>query len=612
MNGASVSRHEHRLHYGATLLGDGRARFRIWAPSQPALQLEIDGRAPLPMQRQEDGCFELTVACAAGARYRFRLDDGLAVPDPAARAQADDVHGYSLLTDPQTYAWRQTAWRGRPWHETVLYELHVGACGGFDGVRARLPALAALGITAVELMPLNEFPGRHNWGYDSVLPYAPDRAYGEPDALKRLIDEAHRLGLMIFVDVVYNHFGPDGNYLHAYAPTFFRDDITTPWGAAIDFRRPEVRRYFIDNALYWLHEFRVDGLRFDAVHAITDEDFLDELALKLRDSIEPGRHVHLVLENEHNDARLLDGGERGADGARYDAQWNDDGHNALHVLLTGEHEGYYAAYADTPAQHLARVLGEGFCYQGEPMPTLHGRPRGTPSAALPPTAFVLFQQNHDQVGNRAFGERLSLLADADALRVSTMMVLLSPQIPLLFFGEEWGSRAPFLFFTDHGAQLAQLVRDGRRKEFAKFAAFSDPARRAQIPDPNDPQTFQRSIPDDEHGPAAEAMRAYYRQLLTLRRTQLMPRLRGARALEAAAVGSHALRARWQLGDGATLTMALNFGAEAQALPGAALPAQRLLFETQAGVAASAQQGRLPAGAGCVWLDPPGARASGTP
>lgn len=601
MSAAPPSRHEHRLHYGATLLGDGRARFRIWAPSQRALQLEIDGRAAQPMQRHDDGCFELTVASGAGTRYRFRLDDGLTVPDPASRAQADDVHGYSLLTDPQTYRWQQTAWRGRPWHETVLYELHVGACAGFDGVRARLPALASLGVTAVELMPLNEFPGRRNWGYDGVLPYAPDRAYGEPDALKRLIDEAHRLGLMIFVDVVYNHFGPDGNYLHAYAPGFFRDDIQTPWGAAIDFRRAEVRRYFIDNALYWLHEFRADGLRLDAVHAICDEDFLDELAQKVRDSVEPGRHVHLVLENEHNDARLLDGGERG-DAARYDAQWNDDGHNALHVLLTGEHEGYYAAYADAPARHLARVLGEGFAWQGEPMPTLDGRPRGTPSAALPPTAFVLFQQNHDQVGNRAFGERLSMLAGAEALRVSTMMLLLAPQIPLLFFGEEWGSRAPFLFFTDHNAELAPLVRDGRRKEFAKFAAFSDPARRAQIPDPNDPQTFQRSIPDDGHGAAADAMRAFYRQLLALRRTQLMPRLRGARSLGAKTLGSHALQACWQLGDGAPLTMALNFGTAAVSFD--ALPAQRLLFETRAGVADAAQHGELPARGGCVWLDPP--------
>ena len=273
-----------------------------------------------------------------GARYRYRLADGLAVPDPASRAQGRDVHDPSLVVDPRAYRWRHPDWRGRKWPETVLYELHAGSLGGFAGVAARLPDLAGLGITAVELMPVNDFPGQRNWGYDGVLPFAPDAAYGAPDELKALVDAAHGLGLMIFLDVVYNHFGPDGNYLAAYAPGFFRTDIATPWGAAIDFRRPEVRRFFIENALYWLMEYRFDGLRFDAVHAIAAPDWLDEMAAEVRATVEPGRHVHLVLEHDGNVADHLRQG--------FDAQWNDDAHHVLHVLLTGEADGYYADYAE--------------------------------------------------------------------------------------------------------------------------------------------------------------------------------------------------------------------------------------------------------------------------
>jgi maltooligosyltrehalose trehalohydrolase len=574
--------------FGAHLLAGGRAVFRLWAPGQPRVQLAL-GDTVLPMQARDGGWHELVTATAAGARYQFVLGDGHRVPDPAARSQPDGVHGASELVDAHAYRWRHADWRGRPWTETVLYEVHAGLCGGFAGVAARLPHLADLGVTAVELMPVAAFAGHRNWGYDGVLPYAPATAYGRPDDLKALVDQAHGLGLMVFLDVVYNHFGPDGNYLHAYAPQFFRDDVQTPWGAAIDFRRREVCRFFIENALYWLRDYRIDGLRLDAVHAITERAFLEELAATVRETLAreaPGRHVHLVLENEHNDAELLAGG--------FDAQWNDDFHNALHVLLTGEHEGYYAAYRDDAAGKLARVLGEGFAWQGEAMPD--GHRRGTPSGALPPTAFVSFLQNHDQVGNRALGERLARLADPAALRAATALLLLAPQVPLLFMGEDWGSRAPFLFFTDFDGPLAEAVREGRRREFARFRAFADPAARAQIPDPNDPATFQRSRSEFT---AETAGFAECRALLRLRRERITPHLPGAQALGASPLSSHAVQAAWRLGNGATLTLAVNLGSEPARL--AKIPGT-LVHATLTALAEAAKLGTLPPRCLGAWLE----------
>jgi maltooligosyltrehalose trehalohydrolase len=578
------------LPFGATLIGAGRTRFRLWAPAQRAMTIDVEDLGPVPMTRSDDGWFTGETNSGAGTRYRYRLDDGRLVPDPASRAQMNDVHGPSLVVDPTAYRWRNAEWRGRPWHETVIYELHVGVLGGFRGVERELPRLAALGITAVELMPVAAFPGRRNWGYDGVLPFAPAAAYGTPDELKSLIDAAHGHGLMVFLDVVDNHFGPDGNYLGIYAPQMFRDDVATPWGRAIDFRRPEVRRFFTENALYWLIEFRLDGLRFDAVHAIAAPDWLDEMAAEVRATIEPGRHVHLVLEHDGNVASHL---------ARdFDAQWNDDGHHALHVLLTGERDGYYADYADDPAGRLARVLAEGFAYQGEPSRYRGGKPRGTRSGHLPPTAFVLFLQNHDQIGNRALGERLTKLAEPAALEAAIALQLLCPHIPLLFMGEEMASRSPFLFFTDHNEQLAAAVREGRQREFASFAGF--PARQGgTLPDPNAIETFERSIPqpDPERGQAREEL---YRKLLAVRRTELMPRLPGARALDAKAIGPDAILARWRMNDGALLTLAANLGEAAASL---SAPAGRVLFESAAGAAKSLQGGSLARRVTVALLEP---------
>jgi malto-oligosyltrehalose trehalohydrolase len=580
------------LPFGATLVAPDRTRFRLWAPACQAVAVEIDRQA-VAMARSADGWFEAEARCGAGTRYRYRLDDGLAVPDPASRAQAVDVHDASLVVDPRAYRWQHAGWRGRKWQETVLYELHVGALGGFAGVQSILPGLAELGVTAVELMPINDFPGQRNWGYDGVLPFAPDRAYGTPDELKALVDAAHGSGLMIFLDVVYNHFGPDGNYLARYAPGFFRHDIATPWGAAIDFRRPVVRRFFTENALYWLMEYRFDGLRFDAVHAIAESDWLDEMAAEVRATVEPGRHVHLVLEHDGNAAEHLR--------RQFDAQWNDDAHHVLHVLLTGERDGYYADYADRPADKLARGLAEGFIYQGEPSAYRKGRRRGSTSADLPPTAFVLFLQNHDQIGNRPFGDRLVDKVDPTTLEAAIALQLLCPQIPLIFMGEEAASRSPFLYFTDHHGELGKAVCEGRRREFASFAGFQAGETAQAIADPNLPQTFESSRPAADGGRGAER-RALYKKLLALRTAILMPHLAGARAIAARSVGPAAVMARWRLEDGAVLSLFSNLGRDPCPIE---QPAGDLLFESRAGVGEEARRHQLQGPATAAFLEAPG-------
>ncbi|WP_395014699.1 malto-oligosyltrehalose trehalohydrolase [Dongia sp.] len=546
------------LSHGATLIAPNRTRFQFWAPDIASIGLEIGDEAARLMRAEEGGWHRLEVDCGAGTRYRYRISPDLAVPDPASRAQADDVHGPSVVVDPAAYAWRNTQWRGRSWHEAVLYELHPGALGGFRGVMGQLPRLQALGITAVELMPIADFFGRHNWGYDGVLHFAPDAAYGTPEELKALVDRAHDLGLMMFQDVVYNHFGPEGNYLHAYASAFFRDDVQTPWGAAIDFKNPVVRRFFVENALYWLEEYRFDGLRLDAVHAIPDRDWLLELAETVQEAI-TDRQVHLVLENDDNDAPLLE--------QAFTAQWNDDAHHAAHVLITGETGGYYSDYAENPAAALARCLGEGFAFQGEASAYRDGARRGRPSAHLSPDRFVFFLQNHDQVGNRAMGDRLAAIADPDALKVGMALLLLSPQIPLLFMGEELGAREPFLFFTDYAGELAEAVKRGRRKEFGKFPEFATEEAQRRIPDPNRPETFRQSCPSLVAEDAwSRGWQDYVQRLIALRQEALVARFNGARSDGAQALTPRALQARWILGDGTRLTLSANFGPEPISLP----------------------------------------------
>jgi maltooligosyltrehalose trehalohydrolase len=434
----------------------------------------------------------------------------------------------------------------------------------------------------VELMPLADFPGRRNWGYDGVLPFAPDSAYGAPDDLKRFVDGAHRRGLMVLLDVVYNHFGPEGNYLHLYAPQFFTDRHATPWGAAIDFDGPAsraVRDFYVHNALYWVEEFRFDGLRLDAVHSIADdsgEHIVEEIARALRRHA-GGRHLHLVLENDRNEARYLARDARGR-AVLADAQWNDDLHHALHVLLTGETDGYYADYGSRPLELLGRCLAEGFAFQGEPSPFRGGERRGEASAALPPSAFVIYTQTHDQIGNRAFGERLAALADGEALRQALALVLLAPAVPMLFMGEEWGARSPFLFFCDFGPELAAAVTRGRREEFSRFARFGHAAQ-AAIPDPNDERTFRASkLPWQQRDDAPHAAwHAFVAGLLATRVAHIVPHLGGSARGGRHRVDGQLLQVDWTLADGARLHAVANFGsAIGRALPaGTPLHLQRV-------------------------------------
>jgi malto-oligosyltrehalose trehalohydrolase len=525
------------MPFGAELRSDGSVRFRLWAPSHPAVSIEVSGAGkPIPMERLPEGWHEaVTREASAGSLYRFILPDGLRVPDPASRHQPQDVHGPSMVVDPASYAWHDADWRGRPWEDSVIYELHLGAFtpeGTFRAAIGKLDHLVALGVTAIQIMPVAEFPGGRNWGYDGVLPYAPDASYGHPDDMKALVDAAHARGLMVILDVVYNHFGPEGNYLHAISPAFFTDRHNTPWGAAIDLTGPAsgpVRDFMIHNALYWIEEFNLDGLRLDAVHAILDDGpvhLLDELAQRVRAGV-PDRPVHLILENEENEASRL---VRRGDGQprAYTAQWNDDVHHVLHVAATGEGSGYYADYhGDTPK--LARALAEGFAFQGEHMP-YRGHARGEPSAALPPPAFIAFIQNHDQVGNRAFGDRLDALAPPEAVRAVAAAYLLLPQIPMLFMGEEWAATQPFPFFCDFGPDLADAVRNGRREEFARFPEFQDPAMRERIPDPMSEATFAAAKlrwEDAASGRHAERL-GWYRRILATRHAEIVPRLAAIR------------------------------------------------------------------------------------
>ncbi|WP_095184659.1 malto-oligosyltrehalose trehalohydrolase [Pseudomonas sp. Irchel 3H9] len=568
--------------HGAIMLDAQHTRFALWAPDAFYVSVELEDGKSVAMLPQAEGWFEVEIKCPAGTRYRYNIDGEKDVPDPASRAQACDVHGWSRVVDPLAYKWRHSQWQGRPWHEAVIYELHVGAMGGYAGVEKHLPRLAELGVTAIELMPLAQFPGERNWGYDGVLPYAPHSSYGTPEQLKHLIDSAHEHGLAVILDVVYNHFGPDGNYLGQYAQGFFREDVHTPWGAGIDFERREVRHFFLDNALMWLMEYRFDGLRLDAVHAIDNPGFLQQLAQRVRQQVDTGRHVWLVLENEFNQASLLE--------HDFDAQWNDDGHNALHVLLTGETDAYYSDFAADTTAKLARCLGEGFIYQGET--TRHGHTRGEPSAHLPPSAFVLFLQNHDQIGNRALGERLHQLCSPQALKAATTLLLLSPMIPLMFMGDEVNAKEPFLFFTDHHGDLAEAVREGRRNEFADFAAFQDPERRERIPDPNALPTFQQSNPTFTDSEQAQ----FYRQLLSLRHRHLVPHLPGSVALGAQVLADGAVTARWRLGNGSLLQIDLNLSATPVNHPAP----EHLLFATPA-----EQGAQLPPYSARVSLSPVG-------
>ncbi|PZQ68524.1 MAG: malto-oligosyltrehalose trehalohydrolase [Variovorax paradoxus] len=602
--------HGSAMRFGPTVLDGGGVRFSLWAPGIDVLDgVRLERRLPggddearwdvQPMEPRSGGWYELEVPDALpGELYRFVLPDGLRVPDPASRANPEDVHGPSEIVDAAAYAWRDAAWRGRPWSEAVIYELHVGTFtpeGTFDAARRRLPELAALGITAVELMPVADFPGRRNWGYDGVLLFAPDSVYGRPDELRAFVDEAHALGLMVLLDVVYNHFGPEGNYLHAYCPAFFNPAHKTPWGAAINFDgdgREAVRAFFIHNALYWIEEFHFDGLRLDAVHAIRDdseEHIVAAICRALREGPGRDRAVHVVLENDLNQARFLGRDPQGiAEIAT--AQWNDDLHHAAHVLLTGETDGYYLDFAEAPAEQFGRALAQGFLYTGQASAFRGGERRGEDPSGLPHGAFVSFLQTHDQVGNRAFGDRIDALADAARVQAARAAVLLSPHAPMLFMGEEFAASSPFLYFCDFGPELAEAVSRGRREEFGRFAAFENGTALAQIPDPNAQSTFEASrLNADEarRGVHARALEDT-RTVLAVRAREIAPRLPSRPGSGLWHTDGQVLYLQWVLeGDrtAARLQMVLNLGTRPAH---AAAPPGRTLYER----ACTAQDGGL--------------------
>ena len=552
--------------------------FRFWAPLHDRIQLKIEGRDVADMEQRDHGWHELTVeGVGAAARYSFILPDGLAVPDPASRYQPHDVHGPSEVVDLSAYSWKQTDWKGRPVEELVLYELHIGAFtpeGTFLAAIEKLDHLKGLGVTAIQIMPVADFPGDYGWGYDGVLPYAPDSSYGRPEDLMALVDAAHERGICVFLDVVYNHFGPDGNYLPVYAP-LFTDRHKTPWGNGINYdgnSAGPIREFAIQNAVYWVTQFRVDGLRLDAVHAIRDdswEHLLDELARRVREAA-GDRHVHLVVENEDNNSDLLRRDPSGKP-LLYTAQWNDDIHHVLHRAATGEDFGYYADY-EGGAEVIGKALAEGFIFQGEMMP-YRGETRGKPTLDLPPTAFISFIQNHDQIGNRALGDRMVTAQPAERLRAIAAVYLLAPQLPMLFMGEEWGAPEPFPYFCDFDEELNEKVRKGRREELSRLPGFDA----EDLQDPTARETFESAKLDwaATREVSGENWLSFYRQLLTIRRDSIVPLLAHAKGPGCYAASGEGLVVEWQLGP-KVLQLLANLSGEEVALPQAAEAPEELL------------------------------------
>ena len=543
-------------------------RFRVWAPTHEHVEVlvERDGDSPSvhSLARLPDGSFTgVFDDVRTGDRYWYRLDRRGPFPDPASRCQPDGVHGPSLVVDPAAFPWSSQPWTGIGLRDLVIYELHVGTFtpeGTFAGVLERLPYLVDLGITAIELMPIADFAGSRNWGYDGVALFAPARCYGTPDDLRRLVDAAHCAGLAVLLDVVYNHFGPDGAYASLFSPYYFSDRHHSPWGAGINLDGPHadaVRAFFTENALHWLHEYRIDGLRLDATHAIVDESadhFLHELTRRIRASI-ADRHVLVIAEDSRNLATIITPPERGGWGL--DAVWADDFHHQVRRLAAGDVDGYFQDFSGSTTD-LATTLRQGWFYCGQ-YSAHKGAPRGSDPSALPLERFVICLQNHDQVGNRAFGERLHHQVDLAVYRALVTLLLTAPETPLLFMGQEWAATTPFLYFTDHEPELGKLVTEGRRREFQWFSAFTDPGLRERIPDPQAATTCDASRlrwPEIEHEPHA-SVRRLYRELLRLRRTDAVIQARDGGHYDAAPAGDAALVVSRTVGSGDTLLVAVQ-------------------------------------------------------
>jgi maltooligosyltrehalose trehalohydrolase len=510
-----------RAPLGANPRADGACEFLVWAPNRQKVAVHLFGSRDrfIPMTRNDCGYHQVLVSdVEPHSRYVYQLDGSKEYADPASRFQPDGVHGPSEIVDLTAFQWTDANWRAPSLEESIFYELHVGTYsekGSLDGVMAHLAELSDLGITTIELMPVAQFPGSHNWGYDGVYPFAVQNSYGGPLALQRFVNAAHAHGLAVALDVVYNHLGPEGNYLAQFGP-YFTDRYETPWGEAINFDGPQsspIRQFFIENAIFWFEQYHVDALRLDAIHSIYDFSAFHILA-ELENQVwlagkRLGRELSLIAESNLNDARVLLPAEKGGYGLP--AQWSDDFHHSLHALLTGEANGYYADFGNV--RHLATVLREGWFYDGQ-YSRYYRRRHGNSARGIPHSHFVVCSQNHDQVGNRASGDRLGTLVNFEAQKLAAGMTLLSPFVPLLFMGEEYGESSPFLYFTSHGDKdLVEAVRRGRREEFSNFGWENE------IPDPQDETTFansrlQHHVRDtDPH----RALRIFYQELIRFRR-----------------------------------------------------------------------------------------------
>lgn len=536
----------HEKFWGTRSEGAAGWTFSIWAPEADTVSVMLKGDS-YAMLGDAEGHWSLTLGAEAGQHYWFVID-GTAYPDPASRMQSEGVHGASVLC-PQPS--RPNHWAGRDWAEAVVFEMHLGTFtpeGTLRRATEKLQDLADAGFTFIELMPIAQFHGRFGWGYDGVLPYALHDAYGSYEDLTDFINRAHELDMGVLLDVVYNHFGPEGAYLHAYCPQFFHADKSSTWGASIDFSRPEVRAYFLRNAEMWIVQHGFDGLRLDAVHAIGDDSsphFVTELTNHLK-SLKLGRPVHIIAEDERNLPDLREAG--------VDAAWNDDYHHAVHCLLTDEDEGYYEAFAADPMADLCQALRGGQVEEGQPRAG-KALPRGAPSDHLPVTSFVNANQTHDQVGNRARGERLISLIGTERMAVLHGLLLCGPYVPMLFMGEEVGSHVPFQFFADFDGDLAEAVRKGRAAEFADFAGFT-----GTVPDPCAKETMINSRPYGTPSDDADFWRSWTKNLLQLRGDKIVPLLKTARLnVQVDQVGPRALRAHWHFAAG-TLHIAANLGA----------------------------------------------------
>jgi 1,4-alpha-glucan branching enzyme/maltooligosyltrehalose trehalohydrolase len=556
-------KYRHEMPFGSTLLLPEDCEFALWAPAAKQVKLLADGQA-YECDSADRGWWRVRVDLPAGTRYQWLIDGDSRVPDPASRRNPQGPHRPSEVVDPRHFHW-QVSWKGRPWHETVAYQVHIGTFteeGTFAAAIEKLSSLAELGVTAIQLMPVASFGGAFGWGYDNVLLYAPNEVYGTPDDLKAFVDAAHCQGLMVFLDVVYNHLGPDGNFLPRYAPQFESSQHETPWGKAMNFDgdgATEVREFMIQNALYWLEEFQFDGLRLDAVHAMIDDSpthVVEELTRRAHAAFAE-RHVHIILENDHNNPERIGLPTQSAEG-----QWNGDFHHCLHVLITGETKSYYAEYVDDPVGRLGRVLTLGFSRDGAEEPRADRSPRRDATSTISLLNSVNFLQCHDQIGNRAFGERLCALGAPEALRLASALLLLSPPIPMLFMGEEHASRRPFLYFADAKPEQREAVRVGRRKEF-RDAPDADKVQSREPPDPCSRDTFLASVIEPAGSLDGEQRTTleWTKHLLDLRHREVVPHLPRLKVgvHEAKRLGATGLALRWHFDDGRILEAWINLG-----------------------------------------------------